>query len=207
MPKAAGVLFEVDSESLGRSEAVANVPGPSRPAAHIKPGESSKATAERKRPAAAKRSLPHSSCSASTKRVSPAHISHPLSPTLSLALFISDKNSTGTILQIPSSTCSHLAHHPPPGPYVINPPSASSSPSASIVFAFHRCHHQIVPAAFGCRLYPGHQHQRHRFWCSILQHYFVWLASCQTLDLVGGLCNARGVGHRRLSQTPWPCLQ
>ena len=55
MPKAAGVLFEVDSESLGRSEAVANVPGPSRPAAHIKPGESSKATAERKRPAAAKR--------------------------------------------------------------------------------------------------------------------------------------------------------
>ena len=27
MPKAAGVLFEVDSESLGRSEAVANVPG------------------------------------------------------------------------------------------------------------------------------------------------------------------------------------
>jgi hypothetical protein len=29
--------------------------GPSRPAAHIKPGESSKATAERKRPAAAKR--------------------------------------------------------------------------------------------------------------------------------------------------------
>jgi len=103
------------------------------------------------------------------KRVSPALISHPHSPTLSLALFISDKNSTGTILQIPSSTCSHLALHPPPGPYVINPPSASSSPSASIVFAFHRCHHQIVPAAFGCRLYPGHQHQRHRFWCSILQ--------------------------------------
>ena len=31
--------------------------GPSRPAAHIKPGESSKATAERKRPAAAKRSF------------------------------------------------------------------------------------------------------------------------------------------------------
>ena len=58
MPKAAGVLFEVDSESLGRSEAVANVPGPSRPAAHIKPGESSKATAERKRPAAAKRTCP-----------------------------------------------------------------------------------------------------------------------------------------------------
>ena len=114
-------------------------------------------------------SLPHSSYPVSTKRVSPAHIFHPLSTTLSLALFISNKNSTGTILQIPSSTCSHLALHPPPGPYVINPPSASSSPSASIVFAFHRCHHQIVPAAFGCRLYPGHQHQRHRFWCSILQ--------------------------------------
>ncbi len=31
--------------------------GPSRPAAHIKPEESSKATAERKRPAAAKRNI------------------------------------------------------------------------------------------------------------------------------------------------------
>ena len=97
------------------------------------------------------------------KRVSPALISHPHSPTLSLALFISDKNSTCTIRQIPSSTCSRLAHHPPPGPCVINSSSASSSPSASIVFVFHLCHHPIDAVAFGCRLYPGHQHQRHRF--------------------------------------------
>jgi hypothetical protein len=30
--------------------------------------------------------------------------------------------------------------------------------------------------------------------------------TCQTLDLVGGLCNARGVGHRRLAQTPCESL-
>ena len=122
------------------------------------------------------------------KRVSPALISHPHSPTLSLDLFISDKNSTCTIHLIPSPTCSRLAHHPHPGPCVINSSSASSSPSASIVFAFHRCHHPIDAVAFGCRLYLGHQHQRHSCWCSVHHLYFVWLTSCRTLELFGELC-------------------
>ena len=41
------------------------------------------------------------------KRVSPALISHPHSPTLSLALFISDKNSTCTI-HLPPAAASHI---------------------------------------------------------------------------------------------------
>jgi hypothetical protein len=60
MLKAARELFEVDSESLVRSEAVAKIlqaKAQSLPAAHIKPGERSKATAVHKRPAAAKRTL------------------------------------------------------------------------------------------------------------------------------------------------------
>ena len=78
----------------------------------------------------------------------------PLHPLLCF-IRVRDNNSTCTIYQIPSSTGSCIAHHPPPGPCAINPSQASSSPSASIVYAFHRCHHQIVATAFGCRLYPG----------------------------------------------------
>jgi hypothetical protein len=70
-----------------------------------------------------------------------------LSPPLSPLLRLSGKNSTGTIHQITSSTCSCIVHPPPPGPsrYAINRTSESSSPSASIVFALHRCHHPSSP--------------------------------------------------------------
>ena len=53
--------------------------------------------------------------------------------------------------------------HLHPSQYDISPSSASSSPSVSIAYAFHRCRHPIVAAAFGCRLCPGHQYQRHHF--------------------------------------------
>ena len=130
-------------------------------------------------------------------------------PPLSLALLKFVYQGQKLHWHDPSSTGSCIAYHPPPGPYAFSP-SASSSPPASIVCAYRQCHHAIVAAAFDCRCCPGHQHQSHHFWCSVLQLYFVWftLASCWTMDLFGELCMVRDVGNRRrLSPTPWPCSQ
>ena len=68
------------------------------------------------------------------KRVSPSRISrrsHPLSPTR----FVYQGHELHW--HDPSSTGSCIARHRPPGPYAINPPSASSSPSAFIVYMCH----------------------------------------------------------------------
>ncbi len=81
-----------------------------------------------------------------------------------------------------SSAGSRTARHPPSGPYVVNLSSESCFPSASILCVFRGCRPLIVTAAFGCRLCPGHQHQRHRCWQSMLLLYFVCFAARWTVD-------------------------
>ena len=60
-----------------------------------------------------------------------------------------------------------LHRHPPPGPFAIKPSSAHLLQLLPSSTRFIDVTIRPSDVALGCRLCPGHQHQRHRFWCSV----------------------------------------